>query len=104
MSNERYQRRLAIPGTLLPGGVDICHLRLLLTLCNISNPGMMMALEDVLVRGMSRREACERNRVSQSHFSVKYRRLQDVNQIVVRIFPYIRNEIERDMELRRLPG
>ncbi|MCU6173005.1 PapB/FocB family fimbrial expression transcriptional regulator [Citrobacter cronae] len=97
MQNEWCRRKHTIPGTLVPGMVDIRHLRLLITLCNISNPGMIMAAEDVLVRGMSRREACERNAVSQSHLSVKLRRLQDFNQMVVRIYPFIREEIEHDI-------
>lgn len=96
MRDDNYRRRYSVPGVLHPGVVDIRHLRLLLTLCSISNPGMVMALEDVLVSGLSRREACERNRVSQSHLSVKLRRLQDVNQMVLRIYPYVRDEIESD--------
>ncbi|MBJ9240222.1 transcriptional regulator [Citrobacter braakii] len=94
MRNEHYQRRYSIPGNLQPGMVDIRHLRLLLVLCSISNPRMVLALEEVLVNGVSRREACERNGVSQSHLSVKYRRLQDVNQIVLRIYPYVQDELE----------
>lgn len=96
MCDEYSRRRYSIPGTLHPGMVDIRHLRLLLTLCNVSNPRMVLAIEDVLVGGFPRREACERNGVSQSHLSVKLRRLQDVSQMVLRIYPYVRDEIESD--------
>lgn len=96
MQDECYGRRYSVPGTLRPGLVDIRHLRLLLMLDSISNPRMVMALEDVLVSGLPRREACERSGVSQSHLSVKLRRLQDVNQMVLRIYPFVRNELEHD--------
>ncbi|MFP2396986.1 PapB/FocB family fimbrial expression transcriptional regulator [Citrobacter braakii] len=99
MRDDCYRRRYSIQGTLHPGLVDIRHLRLLITLCSISSPRMVMALEDVLVSGLSRREACERNGVSQSHVSVKLRRLQDVNQIVLRIYPYVLNELDNEGSL-----
>lgn len=60
MQDECYGRRYSVPGTLRPGLVDIRHLRLLLMLDSISNPRMVMALEDVLVSGLPRREACAR--------------------------------------------
>lgn len=93
------KQRYSVPGMLYPGHVDIHHFRLLLTLCKIRNLSMALALEDTLVGGISRREACERNGVSQSHLSVKCRQLQDINQTVLRIYPYIRDEIESDTKL-----
>ncbi|MFS6817767.1 PapB/FocB family fimbrial expression transcriptional regulator [Citrobacter meridianamericanus] len=78
-----------IPGSLVPGQVDIRHFRLLMTLGRIKKQNMQGALEDVLVRGASRGEACERHGVSQSQFSVKYRQLQVLSQTVVRIYPFI---------------
>ncbi|HCW0180999.1 MULTISPECIES: PapB/FocB family fimbrial expression transcriptional regulator [Citrobacter] len=82
-----------IPGTLEPGRVNICHFRLLIAMGITGKKNMQDALEEVLVRGLTRREACERHGVSQSHFSVKYRRLQMVNQTVVRMYPYIVSDI-----------
>lgn len=96
MGDKYFQRHCSIPGALHPGLVNICHLRLLLTLCGISNPRMAMAAEDVLVSGLPRREACERNGVSQSNLSVKLRRLQDVNQIVLRLCPYVQDGLDSD--------
>ncbi|MBJ8362579.1 transcriptional regulator [Citrobacter cronae] len=82
-----------IPGTLKPGDIDICHFRLLVAISMIKRKNMQYALEDVLVRGRTRREACEKHNVSQSHFSVKYRQLQMVSHTVVRIYPFIKDDI-----------
>lgn len=76
----------AWPGEYLPFPAPDCH-------GHNRKKNMQDALEEVLVRGLTRREACERHGVSQSHFSVKYRRLQMVNQTVVRMYPYIVSDI-----------
>ncbi|EBC6662852.1 transcriptional regulator [Salmonella enterica] len=81
--------KVGILGVLEPGRVDICHFRLLMTLGRIKKPGMQGALEEVLVRGATRREACERYGVSQSQFSVKFRQLQVLNQTAARMYPFI---------------
>ncbi|EGB2808525.1 transcriptional regulator [Salmonella enterica] len=78
-----------IPGSLVPGQVDIRHFRLLMTLGRIKKQSMQGALEDVMVRGASRGEACKRHGVSQSQFSVKYRQLQVLNQTAMRMCPFI---------------
>lgn len=83
-----------MPGTLKPGQVDICHFRLLTVISMIKRKNMQDALEDVLVRGITRREACERHGVSQSHLSVKFRQLQLVSQTVARIYPFIKNDVQ----------
>ncbi|POT58541.1 transcriptional regulator [Citrobacter amalonaticus] len=78
-----------IPGVLEPGQVDICHFRLLMTLGRISKKNIQDALEDVLVRGVTQREACELHGISQSQFSVKFRQLQILNQTAARMYPFI---------------
>lgn len=78
-----------IPGLLVPGQVDIRHFRLLMTLGRIKKKNIQDALEDVLVRGEVRREACERHGVSQSQLSVKIRQLQVLSQTAVRMYPFI---------------
>ncbi|WP_370612388.1 PapB/FocB family fimbrial expression transcriptional regulator [Citrobacter meridianamericanus] len=87
--HDTRANKMDIPGVLEPGRVDICHFRLLMTLGRIKKPGMQGALEEVLVRGTTRREACERYGVSQSQFSVKFRQLQVLNQTAARIYPFI---------------
>lgn len=74
-----------ISGTLTPGQVDIRYFRLLVNVCVLHSPCIQKALEDVLVYGKTRKEACLDNGVSQSYFSVKYRHIQCVSQTVMRI-------------------
>ncbi|WP_370612325.1 PapB/FocB family fimbrial expression transcriptional regulator [Citrobacter meridianamericanus] len=62
----------------------------------IRKENMLHALEEVLVRGVSRKEACERYCVSQSQFSLKFRHLQMVSQNIVRMYPYIALEVQRE--------
>ncbi|EDD5412305.1 transcriptional regulator [Salmonella enterica subsp. enterica serovar Enteritidis] len=86
-------RRTVIPGTLESGAVNIHYFQLLITVCLIRKKNVSDALEDVLVRGFSRREACECNGISQSTLSVRLRHLQMVSHTVVRMYPYIKEQI-----------
>lgn len=70
---------------LVPGEVDIRFFRLLITVCVLHSRPVQKALEDFLVYGLSRQEACEKNNVSQSNFSVKYRHMQVMSETVARI-------------------
>lgn len=81
-----------ISGELTPGQVDIRLFRLLCTICVLHSPNIQQSLEDVLVRGKTRREACEANGVSQSYFSVKFRHMQMVSRTVARICELIYEE------------
>lgn len=47
---------------------------------------MRNALEDVLVNGLPRQKACEKHRVSQSYFSVKYHHMQTVNRTIAQMY------------------
>ncbi|ENU6224482.1 adhesin biosynthesis transcription regulatory family protein [Salmonella enterica subsp. arizonae] len=76
-------------GELIPGSVDIRHFRLLMTISSVNNEKMYKALEEVLVYGKSRKEACENNAVTQSYFSVKYRNTQMVSHAVYRIMQFM---------------
>ncbi|HEY2453097.1 MAG TPA: PapB/FocB family fimbrial expression transcriptional regulator [Scandinavium sp.] len=76
-------------GVMNPGEVNIQHFRLLMMLCPVRNPAMQKALEDVFVHGITRKEACLYCNVAQSHFSIKYRQFQFINQVVARISPYL---------------
>ncbi|AMH16756.1 MULTISPECIES: PapB/FocB family fimbrial expression transcriptional regulator [Hafnia] len=79
-------------GELTPGEVDIRLFRLLSTVCVMHSPSIRQSLEDVLVHGKSRSEACEANGVAQSYFSVKYRHMQMVSRTVARICALIYEE------------
>lgn len=81
-----------ISGELTPGQVDIRLFRLLSTVCVMHNPNIQQSLEDFLVHGKTRREACEANGVTQSYFSVKFRHMQVVSRTVARICELIYEE------------
>ncbi|EBJ9978066.1 hypothetical protein D2U39_25345, partial [Salmonella enterica] len=74
-----------VPGMLVPGQVSTRHFRLLTIICQVRSPDLLKALEQVLVYGKSRRLACEDTGVTQSYFSVKYRRLQIISQLIMQV-------------------
>ncbi|BBV28581.1 hypothetical protein STW0522CIT19_00700 [Citrobacter freundii] len=76
----------SIPGEMLPGCVDPVYFRLLMTMAQSRSPAMMQALEAVLVKGMSRKEACLISGVSESNLSVKISRLQEMSRTIARMY------------------
>lgn len=85
---SEIKRRFHPPGSLIPGRVHPGHFRLLAAVCTIRNKSMRDALEDVLVNGLSCREACRRHGVTQSHLSVKYNHMQTVSQTVALMYSF----------------
>ncbi|EOC4156620.1 TPA: PapB/FocB family fimbrial expression transcriptional regulator [Enterobacter hormaechei] len=81
-----------ISGSLVPGNVSEHHLRLLMMIRPIKNPAMRNALKDVLIRGVTRKQACEYYNIAQSHFSVKFREMQFINQIIAGVIPHLSDE------------
>ncbi|MDM2857136.1 PapB/FocB family fimbrial expression transcriptional regulator [Citrobacter sp. Cpo071] len=77
------------PGELIPGRVNICHFRLLVSVSGIRSPNVCKALEDVMVYGKKRKDACIDNNVTQSNLSIKYHKIQFINYAVVQMHPYI---------------
>jgi hypothetical protein len=75
------------PGTLIPGAVDRKYFYNLVEICEITNPKMIGALEQVLVAGKTRKEACGSFNVTVSYFSIKIRQLQSVSILLQDIFP-----------------
>jgi hypothetical protein len=86
---EQTENSCSFVNILMPGHVKLQHFRLLLQICRVSNPAMQKALEDVLVHGVTRKAACMYWKVAQSHFSVKYRHIQLINQTVISMLPYM---------------
>ncbi|EAX4319136.1 transcriptional regulator [Salmonella enterica subsp. enterica serovar Richmond] len=80
------------PGELIPGRVNLCHYRLLVSVSGIRSPNVCKALEEVLVYGKKRKDACIDNNVTQSNLSIKYHKLQYINFAVVQMYPYILQE------------
>lgn len=70
---------------LIPGQVSYMKLKLLLSICSVKNPGMISALQDVLVYGKHRKEACLTHGVAQSYFSVKLQKLRYINYLVTMV-------------------
>ncbi|MBC6504655.1 transcriptional regulator [Citrobacter freundii] len=100
--NDNFSDRcfmLSVPGNMTDGQVDIRYFNLLSTICNVRNTRMHSALASVLVDGMTRREACVRFGVSQSHFSIKYRHMQMVSHTVARMVPFINFDIRNRSSL-----
>lgn len=92
-SNDGYGAvQNLVPGTLVPGRVSIQHFGLLTAVCPVRSPGLLKALESVLVYGKTRREACEEFGITQSYFSVKYRRLQTVSLLAIRLARFFGDE------------
>ncbi|MGS0639261.1 PapB/FocB family fimbrial expression transcriptional regulator [Citrobacter sp. VF227] len=83
VSLSDYQK----PGILIPGKVDKKYFFSLVDVCDISNPRMVCALEQVLVFGKTRREACGQFGVTASYFSIKIRQLQSVSVLLQQMFP-----------------
>lgn len=75
------------PGVLIPGRVDQKYFFSLVEICDITNPRMVSALEQVLVFGKTRREACGEFSVAASYFSIKVRQLQSVSTLLQGMFP-----------------
>lgn len=70
------------PGLLMPGRVRPEYFNSLVEVCAINNPNMVQALAQVLVYGESRKDACVRNGVTMSYFSVKIRHMQRVCALI----------------------
>lgn len=76
-------------GELIPGRVNIYHFRLLVSVSGIRSSNVCKALEEVMVYGKKRKDACLDNNVTQSNLSIKYHKIQYINYAVVQMYPYI---------------
>ena len=85
MQSSLYDYRK--PGALLPGQVKREYLYSLVEICEVTNPKMVGALEQVLVSGATRKDACKEFGVTASYFSVKVRQLQNVSILLQSLFP-----------------
>lgn len=90
MRSSSYDYQKA--GTLVPGQVERKYLYGLVEICEVTNPKMVGALEQVLVAGMSRKDACKEFGVAESYFSIKVRRLQGVSILLQSLFSCAQNQ------------
>ncbi len=62
---------------------NICndHFLLLIEISGIRSEKIILSLKDYLVDGFSKREACEKNDVSLSYFSIALKKLSYINNL-----------------------
>lgn len=84
MSRRVYAGRKAIE----PGSMEHEHILLLAELSRINSQRVISALDDYLAEGLSRKEACENNDVSQGYFSIILRKILETHEIVKHITRY----------------
>ncbi|EPB2700667.1 PapB/FocB family fimbrial expression transcriptional regulator [Escherichia coli] len=73
---------------ILPGKMDKELFHKLIGISGIHSQKVVLALKDYCVNGYDRKQACDRNNVSYSYFSVSLKRLQLLNKSVIDIIPY----------------
>ncbi|MFS6817163.1 PapB/FocB family fimbrial expression transcriptional regulator [Citrobacter meridianamericanus] len=76
-----------IPGELKPGKVDPTYFRLLMGVTSQRSVPLLRALEDVLVRGVPRKDVCALYGVNAGNLSTKLSRLQVISQTIARMYP-----------------
>lgn len=95
-----------VPGKMIPGLVDPLYFQLLVSVSSQRSAAMVNALEDVLVKGRTRKEVCEEFGVSASNLSVKITKLQLISQTIAMMYPchFGRNDcpVSKDAVLRAM--
>lgn len=79
---------------LRAGQVSQDHFRQLINISNIHSTKVILALEEFLVFGLTRQEACEKHHVAQGYFSISLRRLQELSAQVVLMYPHYAGVIQ----------
>ncbi|CAD5757237.1 PapB/FocB family fimbrial expression transcriptional regulator [Escherichia coli] len=86
VSGERYNRA---------GSMSIEHFRHLVDISSINSNKVICALEDFFVHGMTRKEACDKNKVAQGYFSISVRKFIKVNNTVSHLTKYYVRQIHQ---------
>ncbi|HBA3709473.1 TPA: PapB/FocB family fimbrial expression transcriptional regulator [Salmonella enterica subsp. enterica serovar Typhimurium] len=71
-----------------PGSMQAEQFDILIRISGIHSEKVVSALKDYYVSGVSRKEACEKNGVSQSYFSISKNKLVALNNSVAMISRY----------------
>lgn len=87
LDKDAYLHGCSVSG-LRAGNVSRDHFRQLINISNIHSAKVILALEDFLVFGVTRQEACEKYHVAQGYFSISLRRLQELSAQVVLMYPH----------------
>ncbi|MEC9714580.1 adhesin biosynthesis transcription regulatory family protein [Escherichia coli] len=73
---------------LIPGKMSEMHFWLLVEISPIHSEKIILALKDFLVMGYTRKEVCERHKISSGYFSGALGRFQRVNATVMQLIPF----------------
>lgn len=87
MNKATYLYGSSVSG-LRAGEVSREHFRLLINISNIHSTKVILALEDFLVSGLTRQDACQKHQVALGYFSISLRRLQELSAQVVLMYPH----------------
>ncbi|MEG2564850.1 MAG: PapB/FocB family fimbrial expression transcriptional regulator [Acinetobacter sp.] len=84
---KRENQTLIYEG-LVPGKVSLRYFRLLLSISTVKSIKMQGALEDIFVKGYSRKAACLNHQVSPGNLSTRLRHLQFVAMTIYMMSQY----------------
>ena len=73
-----------------PGSMSIEHFKCLVEISSINSQKTIMAMEDYFVHGKTRKEACERNNVAQSYFSISVKKFIKISNAVAQASKFYR--------------
>lgn len=76
------------PGLLRCGEVHPEQFRLLIGMSGVHSARVIMALEDHLVYGISRKKVCEKHSISTSYISTSLAKLQQLSRSVAALVPW----------------
>lgn len=71
-----------------PGSMTEEHFNQLILITSINSQRVIFALRDYFVEGCTRKQACERNNLSQGYFSISMRKFIQTNELVAGIVEY----------------
>ena len=89
--NDLYLSKMS-GRVLSPGKMSDGQFWLLAEISPVHSEKVIHALRDFLVLGYTRKEACERNDVSQGYFSGALGRIQRTHQAVSKLIPFYTSE------------
>ncbi|HAW2654372.1 TPA: transcriptional regulator [Escherichia coli] len=75
-------------GELVPGQVHEIHFQLLMEISPVYSDKVILALNDFLVLGYTRKEVCEKYHLSGGNFSVALRRIMHVDGVARLVAAY----------------
>ena len=90
ITHAYHEHRLILPLNNIPEK----QFWLLVELSGIRSDKIILSLREYFVCGLSKQEACERNNVALSYFSVSVKKIRRTHNIIVEISDYYRDKLE----------